>query len=57
MVMIMEILRRGSTGPLVELLQSTLNRLGFNAGPVDGEFGERTVEAVRAFQRQSRIST
>ncbi|MCL2342056.1 MAG: peptidoglycan-binding protein [Firmicutes bacterium] len=53
----MEILRRGSTGPLVELLQSTLNKLGFNAGPVDGEFGERTVDAVRAFQRQSRISS
>jgi peptidoglycan hydrolase-like protein with peptidoglycan-binding domain len=31
-------------------LQDALNRLGFDAGPADGEFGARTATAVRAFQ-------
>ena len=32
-------------------VQSDLNRLGFNAGPVDGLMGTRTREAITAFQR------
>lgn len=45
------LLRRGDTGPLVEYLQSTLNKLGFNVGEVDGVFGDRTYNAVLRFQR------
>ena len=46
----METLRKNSRGPLVELLQSVLNRMGFNSGTVDGIFGDRTVSAVIRFQ-------
>lgn len=32
-------------------LQKKLNELGYDAGPEDGVIGERTEEAIRAFQR------
>lgn len=44
------VLRFGSRGEHVTQLQEMLNTLGYNAGPADGIFGNRTQEAVREFQ-------
>ena len=47
----MPLLKIGSRGVYVQLLQSTLNKLGYGAGEVDGIFGTRTENAVKRFQR------
>lgn len=47
----METLYLNATGPNVKLIQSLLNRIGYNAGAVDGYFGAQTQRAVTLFQR------
>ncbi|HHY22705.1 MAG TPA: LysM peptidoglycan-binding domain-containing protein, partial [Clostridiaceae bacterium] len=51
----MELLSLGSRGPNVKLVQSLLNRIGYNAGPVDGIFGVLTQQAVIQFQRNNAL--
>lgn len=52
----MNILKLGSKGPEVELLQSILKEMGFYKGNIDGNFGPSTRQAVRAFQLSVGIS-
>lgn len=43
-------LKQGSRGDEVKELQSILDDLGFNPGPIDGIFGPKTESAVKKFQ-------
>lgn len=45
------IVRSGSSGEYVKLLQSLLNEQGFNCGAVDGIFGPKTYGAVTKYQK------
>lgn len=47
----MPLLKRGSTGPDVLTLQTTLKQLGFDPNGVDGTFGPGCEAAVIAFQK------
>jgi N-acetylmuramoyl-L-alanine amidase len=40
----------------LKLAQDALKRLGFDPGPIDGQMGPRTREAVRAFQRSRKLA-
>ncbi|MBR7074259.1 MAG: peptidoglycan-binding protein [Oscillospiraceae bacterium] len=51
----MRLLRIGSTGPGVQLLQLALNRAGFGVLQTDGIFGPLTERAVRKFQAAQEI--
>ncbi len=48
--------KRGDSGDDVAALQERLNALGMGAGPVDGDYGRRTEQAVQAFQRLVRLT-
>lgn len=52
----MKILRYSSKGPSVELLQLALNRAGFGPLATDGNFGEKTKNAVIRFQASNGLS-
>jgi osmotically inducible lipoprotein OsmB len=40
---------------VVNSIQTSLSRLGYNPGPVDGRFGVRTQNAIRAYQRDHNL--
>lgn len=44
-------LSKGNNGPEVQRLQERLKELGFEPGPIDGEFGDLTRAAVWAFEK------
>jgi cell wall-associated NlpC family hydrolase len=43
--------QQGDRGQAVSEIQARLNALGYSVGSVDGDFGQMTVNAVKAFQR------
>lgn len=49
------LLKVGSRGSAVVTLQSNLQTLGYEVGPIDGIFGAKTKTAVQKFQTASRI--
>ena len=49
-------LRKGSTGTAVSQLQEALVSLGYMAGKPDGTYGDETVAAVKAFQKNNSLN-
>ena len=49
------LLAKGSKCSAVKKLQILLNGLGYNCGKADGEFGEKTEKAVKAFQKDNKL--
>lgn len=51
-------LRRGSSGEYVTLLQTKLIQMGYDCGQTgaDGKYGDKTVAAVKAFQRDAGLT-
>ena len=45
------VIKQGSKGVYVAVLQDALNTLGYNAGAIDGVFGNNTKNAVIRYQR------
>jgi peptidoglycan hydrolase-like protein with peptidoglycan-binding domain len=48
-------LKKGSEGVRVEKLQTRLRDLGYLAEPMDGEYGSRTVDAIKLFQKKANL--
>ena len=49
-------LRKGDKGDDVKLLQTWLNKLGYDCGKVDGNFGTQTLLAVKKFQKDHHLT-
>ena len=49
-------LKRGASGDSVRALQRRLKELGYYTGSVDGDFGENTEKAVKAFQQNNGLT-
>ena len=47
----LNVLKNGSKGKNVKALQILLNGRGYNCGTADGDFGAKTLAAVKAFQK------
>jgi hypothetical protein len=40
---------------LVYNIQTSLTRLGYNPGPIDGQYGQRTAEAIRSYEYNNQL--
>ena len=49
-------LRHGMRGDAVKEIQEALITLGYLKGPADGVFGNKTENAVRAFQKKNKLN-
>ena len=49
-------LRKGATGSAVKELQTKLKKLGFYNASIDGDYGDTTVAAVKAFQKKYNLT-
>ena len=49
-------LRKGVTGSAVKDLQTKLKKLGFYNASIDGDYGDTTVAAVKAFQKKYNLT-
>jgi len=50
------LVRNGSRGNYVLVLQDSLNNLGYRTGGLDGLFGPATTNSVRAYQTYKRLA-
>lgn len=50
------VLSCGSYGSEVKKLQENLNTLGYSCGIADGDYGEKTADAVRKFQKKNGLT-
>ena len=51
-----ETLKKGSKGTAVKQLQQRLKQLGYYSSTIDGDYGNNTVKAVKAFQKKNNLS-
>lgn len=51
-----DILKQGSRGDAVKQLQTALKQRGYDVGDIDGIYGPKTANAVRAFQKDNKLS-
>lgn len=51
------LLKKGMSGELVRRLQEVLKAYGFNCGNIDGIFGDKTYDAVVAFQKSRGLTS
>lgn len=49
-------LRKGDTGENVIKLQNLLNKLGYNCGDADGDFGNKTIKALKLLQANNQLT-
>lgn len=47
----LNVLKKGSKGNQVKTLQRLLNAMGHSCGNIDGDFGSKTLTAVKSFQK------
>ncbi|MEP2026319.1 MAG: TIGR02594 family protein [Reichenbachiella sp.] len=50
------VLKKGDKGAEVIKLQNVLNKLGFNCGDADGDFGNKTIKALKLLQANNQLT-